>query len=363
MPQELRVVRCFQCLKYQVDIVKKANKWVCKMCGVKQSLARVFFRGTGKDCRSMVQQLSMRNLAMDQQEEEVVQLMLENKIQLPRPPVDAPTSPDATKERTEPIQGPSKWESFLTKEAANDDQDDGLSLASESFESVSSTTFDRERINCAENSLRASAASGWNKNRIHRPELHEDNVKLPWDSEKKSSSISNWNAGSKNWMYNPIGQAGKAKQTTISFQGTEKRWNCSDRDHSMELPSFHRKENSSKRVFPNTTSKFISKTCVDQSSSRSVASISPGIVNPPAMHNKRKHTEFHANTPLMNFGKRTTTESASAPSNSNVSSENVCGKRPQTDTKTTDVSSSKWAKYLQEDDESDENTDNNFLLF
>uniref|UniRef100_A0A182K4T3 MRN complex-interacting protein N-terminal domain-containing protein n=1 Tax=Anopheles christyi TaxID=43041 RepID=A0A182K4T3_9DIPT len=76
MPQELRVV----------DIVKKANKWVCKMCSVKQSLAREYFRGSGQDCRSMVQQLSVRHLEMDQREAEVAKLVLQNKIQLPQPP-------------------------------------------------------------------------------------------------------------------------------------------------------------------------------------------------------------------------------------------------------------------------------------
>ncbi|XP_041786968.1 uncharacterized protein LOC121602278 [Anopheles merus] len=148
MPQELRVVRCFQCLKYQVDIVKKANKWACKMCGAKQSLAREYFRGTGQDCRSMVQQLSVRHLEMDQREAEVAELVLQNKIKLPQPTqLDSAMLRNGTNESTNTTsKGPSKWAAFLTKEE-NNDPSDALD-PSESLESVSCTTFDRERIGC-----------------------------------------------------------------------------------------------------------------------------------------------------------------------------------------------------------------------
>ncbi|XP_076247557.1 uncharacterized protein LOC143187320 isoform X1 [Calliopsis andreniformis] len=58
MSQELNILRCFQCKMYQVHIVKKAKKWQCKICNVKQSYRRVFFQGTGKDCRIYVQKLN-----------------------------------------------------------------------------------------------------------------------------------------------------------------------------------------------------------------------------------------------------------------------------------------------------------------
>ena len=58
MPQEMSVLHCSSCKMYQVHIVKKANKWQCKVCNVKQFFGRVFFQGSGKDCRIQVQTLN-----------------------------------------------------------------------------------------------------------------------------------------------------------------------------------------------------------------------------------------------------------------------------------------------------------------
>ncbi|KAK9709595.1 MRN-interacting protein [Popillia japonica] len=63
MPQELHVVRCCTCEAFQVDIVKKIPKWVCKMCGEKQSLKKVYAKGTGKECREFVQDLNEQRLS------------------------------------------------------------------------------------------------------------------------------------------------------------------------------------------------------------------------------------------------------------------------------------------------------------
>ncbi|KAG4069629.1 hypothetical protein HA402_014652 [Bradysia odoriphaga] len=58
MPQTIHVVQCYSCQMYQVDIVKKAPKWTCKLCGEKQSLKKVFCQGSGKECRLQVQRLN-----------------------------------------------------------------------------------------------------------------------------------------------------------------------------------------------------------------------------------------------------------------------------------------------------------------
>lgn len=60
MPQSFHVVRCYKCLTFQTDIVKKSNKWQCKVCGDKQSIKKVFCTGTGLECRSAVQQLNLQ---------------------------------------------------------------------------------------------------------------------------------------------------------------------------------------------------------------------------------------------------------------------------------------------------------------
>uniref|UniRef100_T1GDB0 MRN complex-interacting protein N-terminal domain-containing protein n=1 Tax=Megaselia scalaris TaxID=36166 RepID=T1GDB0_MEGSC len=59
MPQEIRVLKCFSCNKFQSDIVKKSKKWNCKVCGELQSVQKVYFIGTGPDCRVETQRLNM----------------------------------------------------------------------------------------------------------------------------------------------------------------------------------------------------------------------------------------------------------------------------------------------------------------
>ncbi|XP_020715820.1 MRN complex-interacting protein isoform X2 [Ceratitis capitata] len=58
MPQEVRILQCSECKLFQVDLVKKTNKWTCKMCNVKQVLRNEYFRGTGSECRAKVQKLN-----------------------------------------------------------------------------------------------------------------------------------------------------------------------------------------------------------------------------------------------------------------------------------------------------------------
>lgn len=40
--------------------VKKSNKWVCKVCGEKQSIKKVYAQGTGLDCCKHVQKLNLK---------------------------------------------------------------------------------------------------------------------------------------------------------------------------------------------------------------------------------------------------------------------------------------------------------------
>ena len=45
MPQEFQVVRCYSCQTFQGQQVKKAKKWSCKVCGEKQSYAKIYGQG------------------------------------------------------------------------------------------------------------------------------------------------------------------------------------------------------------------------------------------------------------------------------------------------------------------------------
>jgi MRN-interacting protein len=57
--QEFQIVRCVECKLFQVDIVKKVNKWSCKVCNIKQSLKKVYFKSSAANhCREKVQEMN-----------------------------------------------------------------------------------------------------------------------------------------------------------------------------------------------------------------------------------------------------------------------------------------------------------------
>ncbi|XP_011211070.2 MRN complex-interacting protein [Bactrocera dorsalis] len=58
MPQEIRVLQCTECKMFQVDLVKKVKTWTCKVCNVKQRSLAEYFRGSGPECRVLVQNLN-----------------------------------------------------------------------------------------------------------------------------------------------------------------------------------------------------------------------------------------------------------------------------------------------------------------
>ncbi|KAM3926883.1 MRN complex-interacting protein [Leptodactylus fuscus] len=59
MVQEFQVLRCYSCQVFQVHQVKKSKKWSCKLCGEKQSVLKVYGKGSGADCRHHVQKLNL----------------------------------------------------------------------------------------------------------------------------------------------------------------------------------------------------------------------------------------------------------------------------------------------------------------
>ncbi|XP_029439208.1 MRN complex-interacting protein [Rhinatrema bivittatum] len=59
MVQEFQVLQCFACKCFQVHQVKKSKKWVCKLCGEKQSFLKSYGQGSGADCRHHVQKLNL----------------------------------------------------------------------------------------------------------------------------------------------------------------------------------------------------------------------------------------------------------------------------------------------------------------
>lgn len=52
-----------------MDIVKKSTKWKCRVCNIKQTFRKEYFRGNGTECRIKVQEL---NLSKGQKQNETV---------------------------------------------------------------------------------------------------------------------------------------------------------------------------------------------------------------------------------------------------------------------------------------------------
>ena len=57
---KFRVVQCAECKLFQVDMVKKAIKWTCKVCNTKQTIGQILYSSDlAKDCRIKVQKLNV----------------------------------------------------------------------------------------------------------------------------------------------------------------------------------------------------------------------------------------------------------------------------------------------------------------
>ncbi|XP_045108060.1 MRN complex-interacting protein-like [Portunus trituberculatus] len=77
MGQEFNVVRCFSCCVFQSHQVRKDKKFVCKMCGERQSVRKEYGRGSGKDCRVHVQKLNTLRRSMEEGREAELEARLE----------------------------------------------------------------------------------------------------------------------------------------------------------------------------------------------------------------------------------------------------------------------------------------------
>ncbi|XP_058129794.1 MRN complex-interacting protein [Anopheles ziemanni] len=342
MPQELRVVRCFQCSKFQVDIVKKANKWMCKVCGVKQSLMKEYFRGSGKECRSVVHELTERNIATDDQEAKLAEFVLQNDIQLPKPSTHTPMVEGSIQESSSSNDYmltnnvASKWDSFVPKKD-EEDVSDGLELE-KALAQVSDTHFDREKVHVpGTRKYSGNRSSKWGHFRqVTEAESIEDDSGDLFNDRQKSTIdyVSNNEAGPK-----------ISKQAlNVNRQRTP---HISTINQPKALVNFHQKK-PIHRVQP----------CVPIGHSDS---FSPMDEETNTVCKKRKHLDATA-TPLMNFGKRPTKEnSSSKPSAESGSLFETVSKRQNLDNAGSSCAS-KWAKFVAEDEETNGNLDDFLCL-
>ncbi|XP_062380625.1 MRN complex-interacting protein [Sardina pilchardus] len=119
MVQEFHVLRCCGCETFQVQQVKKAKKWNCKMCGEKQSVIKEYGRGTGADCRRHVQKLnSLRGELLEEENENAWSRWEEDE--------ECEYNQEDKGLPSEPHQGDgeSRWSKYVETAAAVDDDDE-----------------------------------------------------------------------------------------------------------------------------------------------------------------------------------------------------------------------------------------------
>lgn len=109
MPQEHQVVRCFTCSTFQVDIVKKStNKWICKVCGEKQSLKGTYgISSSAKECREICQKLNEKRCELDEAKNDINGYDENEDLEQP--------SPIQHQSNIQKVGNKSRWAKYLIK--------------------------------------------------------------------------------------------------------------------------------------------------------------------------------------------------------------------------------------------------------
>ncbi|KAM6951934.1 MRN complex-interacting protein [Lycodopsis pacificus] len=136
MVQEFHVLRCSTCESFQVQQVKKVNKWSCKLCGEKQSLLKEFRRGSGADCRRHVQKLNASRGAMMEEQDT---WSLRKQVEADRQ--DVPEEHDQMRPT-----GSSRWSKYLdTPEEAEPEQEEEENVLMDRQQLHGNNMTDRKR--------------------------------------------------------------------------------------------------------------------------------------------------------------------------------------------------------------------------
>jgi len=123
-PQVLQVLLCVQCTTFQVHIVKKSKKWECKVCGTKQTEVRVYGKGTGPECRILVQKLNKAKGRLEEESQKENSPIGEN-INEEFESESIPEEEEETKEDNNSSQTKeNKWDVY----AAEEEEDEGSNL-------------------------------------------------------------------------------------------------------------------------------------------------------------------------------------------------------------------------------------------
>ncbi|KAJ2370214.1 hypothetical protein H4S01_000520 [Coemansia sp. RSA 2610] len=115
-----QVVRCAgdSCGHFQSQQEKKANKWTCVVCGLKQSLKRVYFQSTApKKCRAAVMDLNMNRGQAQAAKKQHIALASKDCM---LPASSYTPSAALQNEQHSDLPTTSKWDGYADDEAANE---------------------------------------------------------------------------------------------------------------------------------------------------------------------------------------------------------------------------------------------------
>ncbi|KAJ2329212.1 pheromone-regulated protein prm10 [Coemansia sp. RSA 2702] len=116
----IMVVRCAgdSCGHFQSQQEKKANKWTCVVCGLKQSLKRVYFQSTApKKCRAAVMDLNMNRGQAQAAKKQHIALASKDCM---LPASSYTPSAALQNEQHSDLPTTSKWDGYADDEAANE---------------------------------------------------------------------------------------------------------------------------------------------------------------------------------------------------------------------------------------------------
>ncbi|XP_011663358.1 uncharacterized protein LOC105437909 [Strongylocentrotus purpuratus] len=198
MPQEFHVIRCFACLVFQVHQVGKKPKWQCKMCGEKQSVRKVYGRGSGKECRLLVQSLNMTAGQMADEDTTNCQPTFSGH---PGEEIEILQTNENTPDIDEcPKSSSSKWNRFCEEEPdesniSEEDGCQGLAIPSELVTTERPSQFKRKKSRNSFNTghLSKRIRQDRNTDRETLPEAnHQENGPYPGCSSHETVKMPSW---------------------------------------------------------------------------------------------------------------------------------------------------------------------------
>lgn len=132
---EFRVLKCFSCSTFQVQMMNKSGKFACKLCGQKQSVMKEYFRSfSGKDCRNYVQDLNSQRGELKEREISRIRNVMSEEEQYSPPR-------EAENYATSPIPKRNRWEIFMEAASA-----DAAAIALEEKQQGRQSFAESERI-------------------------------------------------------------------------------------------------------------------------------------------------------------------------------------------------------------------------